>query len=148
MDSNSAFSIGINVVIEQVKDGVVLSSETYHNKVTNLGIIEVHKFLYGSAADNTITQLAMGTGSSTPTINDAVLEEERFREIVTRRQITQNNLELRHYIISDAYANITFREAGLIMRNGVLFSRVVFSPLVKTPGVSIVFTWTVQAVST
>jgi hypothetical protein len=133
-----------NVVIE-VRDrrGRCLRRERRTNLVTTAGLNLLRDLL--DASQGPITHFAVGTSGTAPASGNTALGAEVYRNVVSQRDKPANGQIVHRCFVPTTAANgSTLREAGLFnaASGGSLFSRIVYSDIVKTNSISVTITWT------
>ncbi len=141
--------LGDNVYIEVYQNGRLLRTEHAHNLITNAGKNLISRLLAGQSADS-IGYLAIGVGNTAPTVGDTELQDERYRMAITRHVVDSAYymLTTQTYIGSTEANALSIREAGLWTAGlgGTLFARVTHAPVEKNENVTLVYSWSIQAV--
>ena len=131
----------VTVHIIDAKTGKVVEEKTFRNIVVNTG-----KELMAYRIATPWTQvggpvIAVGTGTTSPTVNDTALQNEVFRKPATRSQAAN---QVQYYVrIDTGEANdYDLAELGVFENadpnapgSGVLLNRVTFTPITKTPDI-------------
>lgn len=132
-----------NVVIEiRTRSGLRIV-ERRHNLVVTAGLNLLRDLL--DATQTGITHFAVGTSATAPAAGDTALGAEVYRNVVSQRDKPANGQIVHRCFVPTTAANgVTLQEAGLFTAasGGTLFSRVTYSPILKTNSISVTITWT------
>lgn len=86
----------VNVRIEKIRSDHV-RTEAYHNLAVDSGLNLIRDFLYGDAVSG-LERFALGTGTGQVQAADAKLENEVFRDQLTKVTKTDKGLEIKYYL--------------------------------------------------
>ena len=122
-----------NLVIKE--NGVIVEEVDFTNLITNAYLDELAKIPQGQTPDLEIKYVAIGTGTTTPTVTDTTLETEIFRKQVTSQSKTGTGEVTTIFVIIDSEAVATWGEIGIFASStatasadsGVLISRVLYT---------------------
>jgi hypothetical protein len=131
-----------------IKDKVTgeVKKEEVHNRVMNASLEEMVKPLTGTAANLEIKYLAVGTGTTAVTDNDAALATEIFRTPDISLSANATGQVTSEFVVLDSEAVITIEEIGifggtsatLTANVGICISRILWHH-VKTSAEEITF---------
>ena len=121
--------------IKVIQDGEVVEEVDFTNLITNAYLDELAKIPQGIAPDFELKYIAIGTGSTAPSVTDTQLETEIFRKQVTSQSKTGTGKVTTIFVIIDSEAVATWGEIGIFVgstatgtvNSGVLASRVLYS---------------------
>jgi len=108
--------------------------------ITTAGKLLLIKLLSGEDNDY-ISYLAVGTGTTAPTLADTELENESFHYKVAVN-ISGGVMTVSTYIPTHAPDQV-ISEAGLVTVDGRLIIRDTFTPITKTSTIPVLLTWTI-----
>lgn len=139
----------VNVRIEKIRSDHV-RTEAYHNLAVDSGLNLIRDFLYGDAVSG-LERFALGTGTGQVQAADAKLENEVFRDQLTKVTKTDKGLEIKYYLSSTDANGYAISEAGLFANgatdmpdSGTLYARVTFPAEEKMGAEAWNFTWTLE----
>jgi ribosomal protein L10 len=123
-----------------------IKKEKIHNRLMNIALQELVKPLTGTAANLEIKYLAVGTGATAVTDNDAALAAQIFRTPDTSLSANATGQVTSEFIVLDSEAVATIEEIGifggtsatLTANVGILISRILWHH-VKTSSEEITF---------
>jgi hypothetical protein len=90
-----------------------VKTEEVHNRLMNMALQEMVKPLTGTAANLEIKYLALGTGSTAVTDNDAALATEIFRVADTSLSANATGQVTSEFVVLDSEAVATIEEIGI-----------------------------------
>ena len=112
-----------------------------HNLITSNGYIALLTGISG--ASNPITKVQIGTNGTEPTSTDEAITTPVDITSLTF-VVSASSLVITFTIGSLVGNGTTFREFGLILDDGSLFSRRVVTPIAKISDLTIECTWTIK----
>jgi len=150
-DLNPALVLIPNLEIEiRSYEGVLLEVVKTHNIITNSGLQQVRDLIgypavYGPGY--TPAYIAIGSGSSAPSMAQTTLDTEVFRNSCTRR--VAEGPDKMHYqlFVSTTEANGSgtqlLNEVGLfsLSYSGSLWARAIYAQITKTSSISVTYNW-------
>lgn len=135
-------------------DNEILAEITVNNSIVSDGRELVAKLFAGDTGIQTISHVAVGTGSSDVDVaNDKTLKNQLYRKAITnKRELTRiiesNQFKGRTKVtitveLGSGEANGTLTEAGLFNAetDGVMYNRVVFPAINKTDQFTLTLIW-------
>lgn len=148
MTSESTLKMTCNVHWHayDVTTGDIVASGEAHNLVTSAGLNLVRDLLDGDSVAG-ITHFAVGTGTAAVTALDTALGSEVFRDNVTSRETTPQQLTVKYYLGSAEANGSALSEAGLANASsgGTLFARVLLTPVInKSSAIAVTFSWSIN----
>lgn len=126
------------------RSGRVIDRRVIHNLVVTAGKNEAAKLLVGDGG-TPFSYIALGTGTTTPSVTDTALEAEIVDSGLARAQGTVSTTD--NIAKVEKTFNVTgtkaVTEAGLFnaATAGVMFARVVFAPLNVQNGDTLTYRW-------
>lgn len=127
------------------KNGVITVDHTTHNLVVTAGK-EWVATLMQSGTGTPMSHMAVGSGTTDPTVSDTALQTEVARVALSVAGGTRTGASIEYvgsYPAGTGTATLT--EAGLLNASsgGTLLSRTEFDPISKGASDSLVITWTI-----
>ena len=121
----------------------IISETKYHNLVCNAGKNTiVNRWAGNTTKSGVLTYLAVGDGTTAPTVNDTKLGNEFFRKTLTSVTVSGTTCHTSTYIATDE-GNGTYKEIGLfgddasnVKDSGTLYTHAVINEE-KSNGVSL-----------
>lgn len=140
-----------NVTIEVRKVGSdeLVEKQRIKNRVVTTGLWAMRDLL----VDYGLSPKFFAVGdNATPTTDDMeALQSEKFRTLISRADRIGNKAVFQAYLTQDDAVGETLQEAGLFVNTGwakgiltpggALFARATYTPITKTSGVWVTFTW-------
>lgn len=136
---------GKGVLKEVTKDGKVVQEIRFTNTITSSGKNIVIKGLLGSIPSPQITHIAVGKGTTAPTVNDTQLESQvAIGEVSSSTEASSTEGKFIGIFADSEVAADTYTELGIFV-GSTLFGRAVPSqPLVKTSGNDIFLEYSIE----
>ena len=134
------------LVIEvQTPEGKKVEEHRYENLVVNNGkAIMAHLLAGDTPTTYAITQMAFGTGTTTPAVTDASLAAAITPvKTVTADYPDSTSVRFTATLASDECNTFPIAEAGLYSDSQGMFSRTTFGPLTKSSDFQFVFRWSI-----
>lgn len=129
------------LAVIEVATGKTIELFEENNLVVTLGHTNIARLLGGDTAGKAITQIAVGTNGTAPTLADNGLTGMFSKAVIGATYPEANSIRF-SWAIEDTEANgMTIKEFGLLNVNGVLCARKVRTDIVKTSAVRLVGTW-------
>lgn len=128
------------------QSGKVVDLRVGKNRIVTTGLALSMARLSGSG--NALTHIGIGSGTTATTPADTALETQLARQVFDNPGGTlSTSVALYYATIPAGTGTGTVSEAGLFNASsgGTMFSRIVFSPMTKSAGLSLVVSWTVTA---
>jgi hypothetical protein len=143
MRTEAALAPAVNVRIEIVDlvTGAIRQHQV-HNRVTLGGRNRIRDALAGDAVSLTVTDVAMGTGTTAPADGDVDLVGEVYRDVPTQIIRSAGKVTFKLYVPSTAANGHTIGEAGLWI-GALLLARVTWPPEDKTTAQAWTIVWDV-----
>jgi hypothetical protein len=113
MINEKTFWTGIFEIKIKNKNTGLIKCEEVHNRLMNASLQELVKPLTGTAANLEIKYLALGTGTTTVTDNDAALATEIFRVADTSLSANATGQVTSEFVVLDSEAVATIEEIGI-----------------------------------
>lgn len=140
---SSGFAIRgqLRIEVKDAKTGKVLRDEIVANKIVTAGLNLVRDLLAGG--NTAPTHIAVGTDATAPVAGDTALGTEVFRNVITRRIPSANQITFQLFLgAGDANGN-TLVEAGIFNQDtgGDMLSHVTYAAINKTAAVTATLTW-------
>lgn len=143
----SILPIEVNVLIEvvDVETNAIIQTIERHNLVVTTGRNLVRDRLSGDSASR-LTHFAVGTNATAVVAANTALGVETSRDLITQLTPTDGVLTVKYFLGSSSANGVTLAEAGLFnaASAGTMFSRVVYTGIVKTSSVAVSYTWTIS----
>ena len=130
--------------------------ERKRNLITSRGVQAVGQLILrgvaGTGSGWAPTHVALGSGTTAPTIGESTLVAENYRDWVTVRRGSGSGVNwtstFQLFLDTDVGNGLDFKEAGLFdsttVNGGQLFSRVIFTPISKTSSIQVAVTWDIN----
>lgn len=123
--------------------GQMLDYQTKKNLVVNTGKAKMCHLLAGTAANNFPARIGAGTNGTATSLTDTALTGSAS-VVLGSPTVGSTGIQW-PFTFTTADANgITIQEFGLLTGDGTLFSRIVWAPISKTAGMSIVGSWEID----
>jgi len=126
--------------------GKIKEVKKYHNLVVNSGLNLIRDALAGDSVTFP-THMALGTGTTAEAAGDTALENEVFRDVITKTSKTgTGNVQYKYYLSSQDANGYNISEEGLFNAAsvGTMFARVTFPADEKTSSEAWTFTHDVK----
>ncbi len=125
-------------------DGNVVESFIEQNMVVLIGKTNLAKLIGGDVAGKAVTQIAVGTNGTAPSLSDTNITSAFLKAIDSVSYPDSTSVQF-HFTIGNSEANgMTIREAGLILADNTLFARKVRADFAKTSANQLQGLWTIK----
>ncbi len=137
--------VNLEIAVTDAESGEVLQEIRVHNLVTTAGRNLIRDLL-GNDGVSGLTHFAVGTNSTAPALSDTALKAEVFRDQITQRIDSSNQLQIKQYLSSQQANGYTLREAGLFNAGsgGTLYARAVHVAIAKSASIAVTYTWSLS----
>ena len=136
-----------NFYLTVLRKNKIIKKIKTHNKVVNVGLTEIARFLAGNPTN--FRHIALGTGGSvSETATDTELETEVIRDTITTRSMEGvGQMKFQYFLDTETGNTNTFDEAGLFdsSSNGLMLARATFEGIEKTEDDAWIVDWTFTA---
>lgn len=101
--------------IKKIKtsSGEILNKKIIKNTITNIALNEMNKIFSGNAVDMEMKELAIGTGSTTPSTSNTTLETEVYRTTKTDQNTTDTGQTTTEFVLNGSEYAGDIKEIGL-----------------------------------
>jgi hypothetical protein len=138
---------GVAMQVIDVASGLVVDEWVEANLVVTSGKTNIAKLLGGDTAGKAITQVAVGTDGTAPTVADTSLANEFKKAIASVSYPTATSVQF-NFTIESSEANGTgtlpIQEFALYDVNNNMFARKVRAQINKTSAIRLVGTWIIN----
>lgn len=135
---------GILSIVVSDREGKIISSFKEHNMIVNGGYISAAKAMAG-VADAIISQVAVGTSPTQPTVDDTMITDAVAVNIDTIEYPKPGTVRFGFTFDYNTANGLSIVEFGLLTRDGTLFSRKVRSAAIeKTEYMTITGIWDIN----
>ena len=125
-------------------DGKVVERFIEQNMVVLNGKTNLTKLIGGDAAGKAVTQIAVGTNGTDPSLSDTNITSAFLKAIDSVSYPDSTSVQF-HFTIGNSEANgMTIREAGLILADNTLFARKTRADFAKTSANQLHGLWTIK----
>lgn len=135
------------VLVRVIRQGQVVHEERTRNLVVNAGKNAVAGLFYGETGVNPFRYVAVGTGTTAPTVNDTALQSEITGSGLARTLATcsRTNNEVTLVASWNVTGSVTVSESGIFnaASGGTMFARVTFAGLPLVNGDYLELRWKV-----
>lgn len=122
------------------KDGKLLYNEVANNLIVNVGKQSLAKLLGSAESNKRVAKIGFGTsGAVTAGANTSI--ENQFIKALDGVTYSGTSVIFEFALETSENNGVTIREFGLFSNDDTMFSRVVRSPLTKTPDIRLSGTW-------
>lgn len=134
--NNELLNCTDNILVEHIRDGVVLRTDTYHNLVTNAGFAGIAARLGALGSVAAFTYIAIGTGTTAAAVTDTALQTEittgggaraAATTTLATTTVTNDTLQLDYTFVFSSSFSVS--ETGVLnaSSSGTLLNRRVFT---------------------
>ena len=134
----------VRIEIRDAVSGALIEQRTVPNLVVDTGRAQLARGVSG-VHQSAPTHFAVGTDEAEPDLSQTTLVHEVFRATMTQRTAAGVSAEFRYFMPSQVANGHTLKECGLFnaATGGTMFARAIYSEVVKTVSVTVLFVWTI-----
>ena len=134
----------VTITVRDAVTGRIVSEETVQNIVTTAGLVLICDLLKEDTSVG-LNFFAVGTTNTAPAVTDTTLAAEVARLNITQQSRTAAALlTVTMFLPTTAANGNTLVEIGIfdLTAAGVMFSRAIYTGIVKTASVTVTYSWT------